>query len=106
MRIRSYARRTRILRSDSVVTVTTMPLSFETPGGTEMLILGFAVLLFGANKLSALARPSQQAFGEFENGRQELEDEIRAAAGPAEDAATSDTESATRTSCPVSIRLH
>jgi sec-independent protein translocase protein TatA len=57
---------------------TTLPLQFGLPGGPELLIILFiAVLLFGANKLPALARSSGQAMGEFKRGRQELEDEIK-----------------------------
>jgi sec-independent protein translocase protein TatA len=50
-----------------------------------MVILGLAVLLFGANKLPKLARSSGQAMGEFKRGRQELEDELQDAAGGAVD---------------------
>jgi sec-independent protein translocase protein TatA len=50
-------------------------------GGPEMLIiLGIAILLFGANKLPELARSSGQAMGEFKKGRQEIEAELREAA--------------------------
>jgi sec-independent protein translocase protein TatA len=57
---------------------TILPLQFGLPGGPELLIILFiAVLLFGANKLPALARSSGQAMGEFKRGRQELEDEIK-----------------------------
>jgi len=56
------------------------------PGGPEMLvILGIAVLLFGANKMTKLASSSGQAIGEFKRGRQELEQEI-------ESETTSDTQ--------------
>ncbi|RXK50375.1 Sec-independent protein translocase subunit TatA/TatB [Halorientalis pallida] len=59
----------------------TIQLFVGVPGGPELLIiLGIAVLLFGANKLPALARSSGQALGEFKKGRQEIEDELRAAA--------------------------
>ncbi|MEF8886729.1 MAG: twin-arginine translocase TatA/TatE family subunit [Haloarculaceae archaeon] len=59
----------------------TTPAFVGIPGGPELLIiLGIAVLLFGANKLPALARSSGQAMGEFRKGRQEIEDEIRTAA--------------------------
>jgi len=55
----------------------TLPLQFGLPGGPELLIILFiAVLLFGANKLPALARSSGQAMGEFKRGRQELEAEL------------------------------
>ena len=58
----------------------TVPLFVGVPGGPELLlILGIAVLLFGANKLPALARSSGQAMGEFKKGRQEIETELREA---------------------------
>jgi sec-independent protein translocase protein TatA len=59
----------------------TIHLFVGVPGGPELLIiLGIAVLLFGANKLPALARSSGQALGEFKKGRQEIEAELRDAA--------------------------
>lgn len=58
-----------------------IPLFVPVPGGMELVvILGIAILLFGANKLPELARSSGQAMGEFKRGRQELEDEIQEAA--------------------------
>ncbi|MCY4732597.1 twin-arginine translocase TatA/TatE family subunit [Natronomonas gomsonensis] len=55
-----------------------LPLQLGIPGGPELLIILFiAVLLFGANKLPALARSSGEAIGEFKRGRMELEDEIK-----------------------------
>jgi sec-independent protein translocase protein TatA len=67
------------------------------PGGLEMaLIFGIAVLLFGANKIPALARSSGEAIGEFKKGREQLESEISDAAAnrdePKEDS-TSPNES-------------
>ena len=57
--------------------VTTVPLQFGIPGGPELLIiLLIAVLLFGANKLPKLARSSGQAMGEFQKGREEIQDEL------------------------------
>lgn len=51
------------------------------PGGPALLtVLLLVVLLFGANKLPALARLSDQALGEFKLGREELEAESRDAA--------------------------
>jgi sec-independent protein translocase protein TatA len=44
-----------------------------------MIILGLAILLFGANKLPKLARSTGQAMGEFKRGRQELEEELQEA---------------------------
>ena len=72
----------------------TLPLQFGLPGGPELLIiLLIAVLLFGANKLPALARSSGQAMGEFKRGRQELEDEIKRGVEASDD----DTHAATAT---------
>jgi sec-independent protein translocase protein TatA len=53
-----------------------------------MIILGLAVLLFGANKLPKLARSSGQAMGEFKRGRQELEEELQEATTGTVDAAS------------------
>lgn len=63
------------------------------PGGPELLvILGIAVLLFGADKLPNLARSGGQAMGEFKKGRQDIENEIRA--GAAESATEEEAETA------------
>lgn len=60
-------------------------------GGPELIIVGLiAVLLFGANKIPRLARSMGEASGEFQKGREELEQDI--------DDATPDIES---TSTPV-----
>lgn len=56
---------------------TLQPLFVPVPGGIEVVvILMLAVLLFGANKIPKLARASGEAIGEFQKGRQELEEEI------------------------------
>jgi len=56
---------------------TTTVLQFGIPGGTELLVVLFlAVLLFGANKIPKLARSSGQAIGEFQKGRQQVEQEL------------------------------
>jgi len=48
------------------------------PGGTELVvILGIAVLLFGANKIPKLARATGESMGEFQKGREEVEQELR-----------------------------
>jgi sec-independent protein translocase protein TatA len=48
------------------------------PGGPELLIVLFVlVLLFGANKIPKLARSTGQAMGEFQRGRQEIEEELK-----------------------------
>ncbi|WP_135535496.1 MULTISPECIES: twin-arginine translocase TatA/TatE family subunit [Halostella] len=47
------------------------------PGGTELVvILLIAVLLFGANKIPKLARSTGEAMGEFQKGREEVEQEL------------------------------
>jgi len=54
----------------------TTPL-FAIPGGPEMLVvLLLAVLLFGANKIPKLARSTGEAMGEFQKGREEVEQEL------------------------------
>jgi sec-independent protein translocase protein TatA len=40
------------------------------------IILLIAVLLFGANKIPKLARSTGQAMGEFQRGREEIEQEL------------------------------
>jgi sec-independent protein translocase protein TatA len=86
-----------------------IPLFPGMPGGPELLIvLLVLVLLFGANKIPKLARSTGQAMGEFQRGRQEIEDELEKLENPPEaDAepnaerttdASSSTEAATETS--------
>ena len=54
-----------------------IPLFGPIPGGMEMVvILLIAVLLFGANKIPKLARSTGQAMGEFQKGRQQVEQEL------------------------------
>ncbi|MFC6942904.1 twin-arginine translocase TatA/TatE family subunit, partial [Salinirubellus sp. GCM10025818] len=56
---------------------TVVPLFPGIPGGPELLvILLIAVLLFGANKIPKLARSSGEAIGEFQKGREEVEQEL------------------------------
>ena len=55
------------------------------PGGPEvLLILLLAVLLFGANKIPKLARSTGQAMGEFQKGRQQVEEELEQMKGDGE----------------------
>jgi sec-independent protein translocase protein TatA len=55
-----------------------IPLQFGLPGGPELLIiLLIAVLLFGANKIPKLARSTGEAMGEFQKGREEVEQELQ-----------------------------
>lgn len=54
-----------------------VPLFGAIPGGPEMIvILLVLVLLFGANKIPKLARSSGQAIGEFQKGREQVEQEL------------------------------
>ncbi|TSD09471.1 twin-arginine translocase TatA/TatE family subunit [Haloglomus irregulare] len=47
------------------------------PGGPELIvILLIIVLLFGAQKLPKLARSTGEAMGEFQKGREEVEQEL------------------------------
>jgi sec-independent protein translocase protein TatA len=58
------------------------------PGGPELLVvLLIVVLLFGAQKLPTLARSTGEAMGEFQRGRDEVEqdlEELRAEASGAQ----------------------
>ncbi|MFB6179533.1 MAG: twin-arginine translocase TatA/TatE family subunit [Halorientalis sp.] len=55
-----------------------IPLFPGVPGGPELIvILLIAILLFGANKIPELARSSGQAIGEFQKGREEVEEELK-----------------------------
>jgi sec-independent protein translocase protein TatA len=76
--------------------VETLPLQIPmVPGGMEMVvILLIAVLLFGANKIPKLARSTGQAMGEFQKGRQEVEEELQEMQEPLE---MDEEESATGT---------
>lgn len=73
--------------------MTITPLFPGLPGGPELLVvLLIVVLLFGANKIPKLARSSGQAIGEFQRGREEIEDELQDMTGDDdEDDATSES---------------
>lgn len=59
------------------------PLQFGAFGGMELaVILLIAILLFGANKIPKLARSTGQAMGEFQRGRQEIEEELEEITDP------------------------
>jgi sec-independent protein translocase protein TatA len=64
------------------------------PGGTELVvILLIAVLLFGANKIPKLARSTGEAMGEFQKGREEVEQELEEMReGPDTDGTTTDAD--------------
>lgn len=76
---------------------TTIPLFPGMPGGPELLIvLLVLVLLFGANKIPKLARSTGQAMGEFQRGRNEIEEELqKMESGPGDD--DEEDEETTRT---------
>ena len=76
-----------------------LPMQFGLPGGPEVLIiLLIAVLLFGANKIPKLARSTGEAMGEFQKGRQEVEDELKEMRdGATQSASSSSAEPATET---------
>ena len=84
-----------------------LPLFAGFPGGMELaVILLIAVLLFGANKIPKLARSTGEAMGEFQKGREEVEqelEEMREGAGPdstesaVEESSDTETESESST---------
>ncbi|AFK18887.1 twin-arginine translocase TatA/TatE family subunit [Haloferax mediterranei ATCC 33500] len=81
---------------------TITPLFPGLPGGPELLIvLLVLVLLFGANKIPKLARSTGQAMGEFQRGRNEIEEELKEMEGDDEET-TSETSTSTSTSTETS----
>lgn len=74
-------------------------LQFGIPGGQEMMIiLLIAVLLFGANKIPKLARSTGQAMGEFQKGREQVEQELEdIKEGPGEESGAESTATETET---------
>ncbi|MFW5895911.1 MAG: Sec-independent protein translocase subunit TatA/TatB [archaeon] len=70
------------------------PLQVPIPGGPELIIILLVlVLLFGANKIPKLARSTGQAMGEFQKGREELNQELEDMKEPPE--TDSDDDSST-----------
>ncbi|MFC6955140.1 twin-arginine translocase TatA/TatE family subunit [Halorubellus litoreus] len=56
----------------------TIPTFIGGLGAPEMVIVFLiAVLLFGANKIPKLARSTGEAMGEFQKGREEVEEELQ-----------------------------
>jgi sec-independent protein translocase protein TatA len=81
---------------------TIVPLFPGIPGGPELLIvLLVLVLLFGANKIPKLARSTGQAMGEFQRGRNEIEEELKQMEN-GDDDDEEDEETATTTSTSTS----
>jgi sec-independent protein translocase protein TatA len=56
-----------------------MPIAyFGMPGGSEVILILFIVLLlFGAKKLPELSRSLGKSLGEFKKGKEDLENELR-----------------------------
>ena len=68
-------------------------LAFGMPGGPELLVILFIVmLLFGAKKLPELSRSLGKSLGEFKKGKEDLEREIRTVEDDMHKAATEEIE--------------
>jgi len=81
----------------------TVPTFIGGLGGPELVIVFLiAILLFGANKIPKLARSTGEAMGEFQKGREEVEQELEEMKeGPnleSNDSAFDDTTTATEPS--------
>ncbi|WP_323676732.1 twin-arginine translocase TatA/TatE family subunit [Halorubellus sp. PRR65] len=80
----------------------TIPTFIGGLGAPEMVIVFLiAVLLFGANKIPKLARSTGEAMGEFQKGREEVEDELqdmREGPSTSDDSAFDDTTTTADTS--------
>ncbi|ELZ17896.1 twin-arginine translocation protein, TatA/E family subunit [Haloterrigena salina JCM 13891] len=75
------------------------PLFVPTPGAPELLIIvGVAILLFGAQKIPKLARSIGESTGEFKKGQAKVEQELEEYRNDAAAAAPDvETETATET---------
>lgn len=70
------------------------PLFVGGLGGFEIAIVGMVfVLLFGASKIPELARSSGKAIGEFQKGREEVEQELDKVRGEVTDTGSDDEPS-------------
>jgi sec-independent protein translocase protein TatA len=81
----------------------TVPMFMPGTGGPlEIgLILLIAILLFGANKIPKLARSTGEAIGEFQKGREEVEQELEdIREGPSSTTSGSSAEMGTSTPDP------
>lgn len=76
------------------MTLEVLPAFGLPAGGMELaIILLIAVLLFGANKIPKLARSTGQAMGEFQRGREEIEQELEEIQeGPSTEDSETDSE--------------
>nr|WP_226021421.1 twin-arginine translocase TatA/TatE family subunit [Halomicrobium salinisoli] len=80
-------------------------LQIGLPGTQEMMIiLLIAVLLFGANKIPKLARSTGQAMGEFQKGREEVEQELEEIKDGTGSSGPPPRTTSPRTSTPLSRR--
>ena len=84
------------------MTIEVLPAFGLPAGGMELaIILLIAVLLFGANKIPKLARSTGQAMGEFQRGREEIEQELEevrdGGASEESELGVSDSDSGTET---------
>jgi sec-independent protein translocase protein TatA len=64
--------------AEAEMALETVPTFIGGLGAPEMVVVFLiAVLLFGANKIPKLARSTGEAMGEFQKGREEVEEELQ-----------------------------